>query len=155
LRPCSAAQVNAAGRADATKSRRNVDGVAPKVEAELGSPDDAGDDRANVNADSDLPSGWTQLGGLSQAAGTAEACHHRIVARLEQVCRCEDPVTDGLDLVEAMLHDHTLPSVEQVVQVRDDLLRTVLLAVWREVDNISEQYGHPFIPHRHYAACRL
>ena len=85
---------------------------------------------------------WTSARRLSHVEGAADACHHWVGVRLEQIGGRHERVAHRLDFLEAIVGRDLFEFGDQTVETGDHLVRRVALAIGREPHEIAEQHGH-------------
>src|SRR5262249_21292196 len=118
-----------------------IDRVAPEIELELSAAHDAGHDRTLVNTDPDLPAWLEILRRQHHVVARLHAGQHRIVYGSQQARGGDERVADGLELLQPAEVGDLLEALDQPAQRFDHDLGRVVLAPWREADDVAEQDG--------------
>jgi len=92
--------MNAARRANIGEPCRHVDGVPPKVKAELAPANHSSDDGADVEPAAQVPASRRSSCRLDQCKRAGKRRHDRIRVRQQQTARREEGITDRLDLLQ-------------------------------------------------------
>ena len=130
--------MNAARRANIGEPCRHVDGVPPKVKAELASANHSSDDGADVEPAAQVPASRRSSCRLDQCKRAGKRRHDRVRVRQEQAARREEGITDRLDLLQSVLDGEVFENLDQVLQLSDHRLRLVFIAVGREPGNVAK-----------------
>ena len=131
------------GRALRLHPARGVHGVAPQVVEEPLAADDAGDDRAGVDADAELEAEVADGAAGRVAVDHVERQERQrpgvVGPRVRDARGDHVGVADRLDLLEAVALGERVEVAEQSVEQADDLGRRQVLRPRREVDDVGEQ----------------
>src|SRR5262249_2607671 len=115
----------------------------------------AGDHRAKVDPHADVKAGRELARGLNHLKTAPDGIEHGVFDPFEKPAGGHEGVADRLDLLDVVAHSDLFPLLDKPLEVLEDLLGTVPLAILCEAYDVHEHHRDVIVAVRLHRTGRL